>query len=153
MRLSGFDPVGGNHAQLMVDSNAAIDAMVADIDAATDHVHLIFYIWMPDNNGRKMAEALKRAPDRDTFRPFVTGLGYAQPLSVKQGETHFGLIGNAYYIYDYEKGESREFSLDLTAMVPGDCTGEASSAYLYYGNDQKQWLAPLKVEIQPASGK
>lgn len=74
--ISGFDPVGGNHAQLMVDSNAAIDAMVADIDAATDHVHLIFYIWMPDNNGRKMAEALKRAVSRGvSCRAMVDDLG------------------------------------------------------------------------------
>ena len=74
--ISGFDPVGGNQARLMADSNAAIDAMVADIDAATDHVHLIFYIWMPDNNGHKMAEALKRAVARGvTCRAMVDDLG------------------------------------------------------------------------------
>ena len=50
--ISGLDPVSGNHADLMADSNAAIDAMVADIDNASNHVHLIFYIWMPDINGR-----------------------------------------------------------------------------------------------------
>ena len=32
--ISGFDPVGGNRARLLADSNATIDAMVADIDAA-----------------------------------------------------------------------------------------------------------------------
>src|ERR1700744_4351190 len=37
--ISGFEPVTGNTAALMADSNAAIDAIVADIDAATDHVH------------------------------------------------------------------------------------------------------------------
>ncbi len=51
--ISGYDAVGGNQARLMADSNAAIDTMIEDIDAATDHVHLLFYIWMPDNNGRK----------------------------------------------------------------------------------------------------
>src|SRR5580692_1634482 len=44
--ISGFEPVAGNDAALMADSNAAIDAIVADIDAATDHVHLLFYIWL-----------------------------------------------------------------------------------------------------------
>lgn len=74
--INGLDPVGGNHADLMDDSNAAIDAMVADIDKATDHVHLIFYIWMPDNNGKKMAEALKRAVARGvTCRAMVDDLG------------------------------------------------------------------------------
>ena len=62
--ISGFDPVGGNAARLMADSNATIDAMVADIDAATDHVHLLFYIWLPDRNGCKVVEALQRAAAR-----------------------------------------------------------------------------------------
>jgi cardiolipin synthase len=62
--ISGFDAIGGNSAKLMEDSNATIDSMVADIDAASDHVHLLFYIWLPDNNGMKMVEALKRAAAR-----------------------------------------------------------------------------------------
>jgi cardiolipin synthase len=62
--ISGFHPVGGNSARLLPDSNATIDAMVADIDAAQDHVHVLFYIWLPDNNGRKVIEALKRAAAR-----------------------------------------------------------------------------------------
>lgn len=74
--VSGFEPVGGNHARLMADSNAAIDAMVADIDQAAHHVHLLFYIWLPDRNGRKMAEALKRAVARGvTCRAMVDDLG------------------------------------------------------------------------------
>jgi cardiolipin synthase len=62
--ISGLNPIGGNTAQLMADSNATVDSMVADIDAASDHVHLMFYIWLPDNNGTKMVEALKRAAGR-----------------------------------------------------------------------------------------
>ncbi len=74
--ISGFEPVGGNAASLMADSNAAIDAMVADIDRAAHHVHLLFYIWLPDRNGRKMAEALKRAVLRGvTCRAMVDDLG------------------------------------------------------------------------------
>lgn len=74
--ISGFEPVGGNHASLMADSNATIDAMVADIDRAGRHVHLLFYIWLPDRNGRKMAEALKRAAARGVAcRAMVDDLG------------------------------------------------------------------------------
>jgi cardiolipin synthase len=62
--ISGFEAIGGNSARLMENSNATIDSMIADIDAATDHVHLLFYIWLPDNNGMKMVEALKRAAAR-----------------------------------------------------------------------------------------
>ena len=43
--INGFDPAGGNQARLLPDSNAAIDAMVADIDSAREHVHLLFYIF------------------------------------------------------------------------------------------------------------
>jgi len=62
--INGFDPVGGNRAELPADSNAVIDRMVTDIDAAKEHVHLCFYIWLPDNNGCKVVEALKRAASR-----------------------------------------------------------------------------------------
>ena len=62
--ISGFSAAGGNSAQLMADSNATIDSMVADIDAAQRHVHLVFYIWLSDNNGCKIMEALKRAAAR-----------------------------------------------------------------------------------------
>jgi cardiolipin synthase len=62
--ISGFEPMGGNRARLLADSNATIDALVADIDAAADHVHLLFYIWLPDNNGCRVADALVRAARR-----------------------------------------------------------------------------------------
>ena len=74
--VNGFAPVGGNRARLMQDSNATIASMVADIDAAKEHVHLMFYIWLPDNNGCKVVEALKRAATRGvTCRAMADGLG------------------------------------------------------------------------------
>jgi cardiolipin synthase len=62
--VNGFEPVGGNRAVLLPDSNATIESLVTDIDAAQEHVHLTFYIWLPDNNGLKVVEALKRAAAR-----------------------------------------------------------------------------------------
>jgi cardiolipin synthase len=74
--ITGLSPTSGNSATLMEDSNSAIDSMVADIDTATDHVHLLFYIWLPDNNGRKIAAALTRAAARGvTVRAMADGLG------------------------------------------------------------------------------
>lgn len=74
--INGYPPMGGNSARLMPDSNAAIDSMVADIDRATDHVHLVFYIWLTDNNGHKMAQALVRAAARGVVcRVLVDDLG------------------------------------------------------------------------------
>ncbi len=62
--ISGYPPVSGNAMQLMAGSDATIANMVADIDAATDHVHLVFYIWLEDGNGTRMAEAVMRAAKR-----------------------------------------------------------------------------------------
>lgn len=74
--ISGFPPVSGNSAQVLKDSNATIDALVADIDAATDHVHLLFYIWLADRNGSKVAHAVVRAAQRGvTCRVIVDDLG------------------------------------------------------------------------------
>lgn len=78
--VNGFEPVGGNSARLMADSNAAIDALVADIDAAREHVHVLFYIWLPDNNGLNVAGALQRASARGVAcRALVDALG-SRPL-------------------------------------------------------------------------
>ncbi len=74
--ISGFVPVAGNSAELMQDSNSAIDRLVADIDAAQEHVHLLFYIWLDDTNGKKVMEAVKRAARRGvTVRAMADDLG------------------------------------------------------------------------------
>jgi len=60
----------------MADANTGIDTMVADMDAATNHIHLIFYIWLEDNNGLKVVAALKRAAARGVAcRAMADGLG------------------------------------------------------------------------------
>jgi cardiolipin synthase len=74
--ISGYAPLGGNTAALMADSRATIAALVADIEAAQDHVHLLFYIWLPDESGTAVAEALARAARRGVAcRAMVDDLG------------------------------------------------------------------------------
>lgn len=66
----------GNRATLMESSESAIDHMIADIDAAEDHVHLLFYIWLTDTTGLRMVDALKRAAERGvTCRAVADDLG------------------------------------------------------------------------------
>ena len=66
----------GNTARLAKDSNAAIDEIVADIDAAKEHVHLCSYIWLADNNGLKVKDACIRAAQRGvTVRILADALG------------------------------------------------------------------------------
>jgi len=77
--VNGLPPTLGNTARLASDSNAAIDEMVADIDAATASVHLCFYIWLADTNGLKIKEALIRAAARGIkVRVLADALGSRQ---------------------------------------------------------------------------
>lgn len=85
--ISGFPASAGNRITLigdpdappnqpMHDSFAAIDALVADIDAAGMSVHISFYIWLDDGNGGKVVEALCAAAARGvTCRVMVDALG------------------------------------------------------------------------------
>jgi cardiolipin synthase len=74
--ISGYLPCGGNRALVLPDSAAAIAALTADIDASQDHVHLLFYIWLPDESGTAVAEALCRAARRGVAcRAMVDDLG------------------------------------------------------------------------------
>jgi cardiolipin synthase len=74
--ISGYAVVGGNEATLTADSGDTIAALVADIDAAREHVHLLFYIWLPDSSGVRVAEALCRAARRGVAcRAMVDDLG------------------------------------------------------------------------------
>ena len=62
--VNHLDPTCRNSARLAADSNAAIDEMIADVDAARSTVHGCFYIWLTDNNGSKLKEAFVRAAKR-----------------------------------------------------------------------------------------
>ncbi|TDR31087.1 cardiolipin synthase [Hydromonas duriensis] len=62
--VNGFMPVGGNHGEIMANSEKTIDALVKDIDEAQHHVHLLFYIWLADTSGLKVIDALCRAAGR-----------------------------------------------------------------------------------------
>ena len=63
-RVGGLPVVAGNSLSLMSDTNEVIDRLIAEIDAARQHVHLLFYIFKDDSVGRRVAEALIRAAQR-----------------------------------------------------------------------------------------
>ena len=77
--INGLGPTCGNSALLAKDSNAAIDAMVEDIDRASGAVHLCAYIWLADHNGCKVKDALIRAAGRGVkVRALADALGSRQ---------------------------------------------------------------------------
>lgn len=74
--INGFFPMAGNQAELMADERATNAAMIADIDRAQSHVHVLYYIWLTDGTGTEVAQALMRAAKRGvTCRAMADGLG------------------------------------------------------------------------------
>jgi len=75
-RLGDFQVCGGNRFELMVDYDGTIDRLIADIDGAKHHVHLLYYIFADDKTGRRVSDALVRAVQRGvTCRVLMDGLG------------------------------------------------------------------------------
>jgi cardiolipin synthase len=63
-RLGGFAVLGGNGAEVMSGGDGTVRRMIEDIDGASHHVHLLYYIVEPDGTGLAVAEALERAAAR-----------------------------------------------------------------------------------------
>ena len=83
--------LGGNGASILADYDGTIDRLVADIDAARDHVHLLYYIFGDDDTSSRVVEALGRAVDRGLIcRVLADSLGsrYAWPTLLRRLEKH-----------------------------------------------------------------
>ena len=63
-QLGDFGILGNNHFELLTEYDASIDRLIADIDGAERHVHLLYYIFADDATGRRVADALLRAAAR-----------------------------------------------------------------------------------------
>ncbi|HMO83454.1 MAG TPA: cardiolipin synthase [Lacipirellulaceae bacterium] len=75
-RLGRMPILDGNQIELLADYNGIIERIIADIDAARDHVHLLYYIFADDATGRRVADALKRAVGRGVrCRVLIDALG------------------------------------------------------------------------------
>ena len=85
--INGFGPTPGNRVVLLgdpaaapaeptLDSDLAIKGLIEAIEAATEHVHVSFYIWLDDDNGGRVADAISAAARRGVAcRVMVDALG------------------------------------------------------------------------------
>lgn len=74
--VDGFETTVGNQAELLPDAASARARLLADINAATESVQVLFYIWLGDNTGSNMAAALIRAAKRGvSVHAMADGLG------------------------------------------------------------------------------
>ena len=62
--VSEVDVLGGNALKLLGDADLWIDSLIADIDEAEFHCHLLTYIYLADHTGARVGEAFKRAVRR-----------------------------------------------------------------------------------------
>lgn len=96
----GYMPIlDGNSVELIDQTDVFINKLVADIDAAQRHVHLLFYIYANDSTGRRVADSLYRAVARGVkcrvladgvgSRPFFKRLG--KEMSARGVELHEAL--------------------------------------------------------------
>lgn len=103
---NALPPTRGNRARLAADSNSAIREMVEDIDAATSTVHLCFYIWLADNNGFRIKNALVRAARRGVkVRVLADALGSR------------GFIRSAYWIELENAGVDARIALPIGGLI------------------------------------
>jgi len=82
--VTGFQTTVGNQAELMADAAETQARMIADFDAATDHIHVLYYIWLIDGMGIDTAQALIRAAKRGVIcRAMVDGMGSRKMVGSK----------------------------------------------------------------------
>lgn len=74
--VTGFETTLGNRAELMASADETRARLIADFDAATDHIHVLYYIWLLDGMGLDTAQALIRAAKRGVkCRAMIDGMG------------------------------------------------------------------------------
>ncbi|MEA3145776.1 MAG: cardiolipin synthase [Verrucomicrobiota bacterium] len=78
-KLGDFETLAGNRVELLPGYNETIDRIIDDIDSASRNVHLLFYIFLGDETGRRIAAALERAASRGvTCRVLMDAVGSRQ---------------------------------------------------------------------------
>ncbi|MHC9083563.1 cardiolipin synthase [Luteimonas sp. RIT-PG2_3] len=100
-RLGDFMPTHGNAVQLLDDYDGSLQALLADIDAASERVHLLYYLMFDDAVGEAVVEALERAAARGaTCRVLLDAVG------AKRGLRHYAC-------------RLRQAGVQVHAMLPG----------------------------------
>ncbi|MTH14262.1 TonB-dependent receptor plug domain-containing protein [Flavobacterium sp. LC2016-01] len=64
---------------------------------------------------------------------------------------YYEIFGNELVLYfrKLDANETRKVNIDFKAVIPGKYKGVASSAYLYYENEHKNWNSGLEIEVLP----
>lgn len=71
-------------------------------------------------------------------------------LQEKKVVDYYEVTGSnvVFYYRQMKPGEKKEINLDLKGEIPGTYTGAASSAYLYYTNEFKNWVSGSTIIVE-----
>ncbi len=58
LKLAGMPAAGGNDVCILEEANATYAALEAALRSATQHIHMLYYIWQPDETGRYFRDLL-----------------------------------------------------------------------------------------------
>jgi cardiolipin synthase len=82
-KLGRMPVLGGNEAEILVDYEAVFARLVAEIDHAKDHVHLLYFLFSADEATGPVIAALGRAVKRGVVcRVLVDSLGSRSRLPI-----------------------------------------------------------------------
>ncbi|UOG91898.1 MAG: cardiolipin synthase [Candidatus Thiothrix sulfatifontis] len=78
-KLDEIGPVGGNAVDIMREGEQLFAVLEQAFAAATQHIHLVYYIWEADYTGERLRNALVQAAQRGvTVRLLVDDVGSRQ---------------------------------------------------------------------------
>jgi anti-sigma factor RsiW len=118
----------------------------------SETVRLNVHIENASGKGQGMAVAILGLPGGLTVPEDMKQLKDYIRLPTDGGRplvSAFELRGRELVLYwrDLAPDQKIDVPIDLIARVPGEYTGPASRAYLYYNSDLKYWVEPLRVSI------
>ncbi len=162
----GLLPIlGGNKIEFLADTQQAIDRLIADIDSAKHHAHLLFYIFSDDATGRSVMDALGRASERGvTCRLLVDSVGSWKSLrSLTALATERGVeLHEMLPVSIYHRVRRRMARIDLRnhrklAVIDGQIgyAGSQNIVDANYGHKDMAWIdlmarmtGPICLELQ-----
>jgi hypothetical protein len=118
----------------------------------SETVHLNVHVENASSKGQGMATAVVGLPGGLTIPEDMKQLkNYIRPPSdgTRPLVSAFEIRGRELVLYwrDLAPDQEIDVSIDLICRIPGEYSGPASRAYLYYNADVKHWIEPLKINI------
>jgi hypothetical protein len=118
----------------------------------SDTVHLNVHVENASGKGQGMATAIVGLPGGLTIPEDMKQLkDYTRASSDGQRPlvSAFEIRGRELVLYwrDLAPDQIIDVPIDLICRIPGEYSGPASRAYLYYNADLKHWIEPLKINI------